>query len=48
MTYDDIRDAVIDGEHLEIPVDCPQVFKQVLIQCWKQSINKKYQFLTFF
>jgi serine/threonine protein kinase len=37
MTHEDIKDAVIDGERLEIPSSCPDVFKQVMIQCWKPS-----------
>jgi hypothetical protein len=44
MTNDDIRDAVIDGERLEIPPTCPDVLKQVMTQCWKncKKINYGY------
>ena len=35
---DDIREAVVGGDRLEIPANCPKELGEVIKNCWKHGI----------
>jgi serine/threonine protein kinase len=37
FSSEDIKEAVVSGDRLEIPSTCPEDLKKVMNQCWKDS-----------
>ena len=35
---DDIREVVVSGERLEIPKTCTEIVREVMNQCWNDSL----------
>ena len=44
MTNQKVKEAVSKGYHMPIPRDCPEPFKQLMINCWKHKDNERPNF----
>ncbi|XP_019856456.1 PREDICTED: uncharacterized protein LOC100638399 [Amphimedon queenslandica] len=44
MTDEKVKEAVPKGYHMPIPRDCPEPFKQLMINCWKYKDNERPSF----
>ena len=42
LSNDDIRESVVKGKRLKIPLNCNLQLKQIMEMCWKDSNIKNY------
>ncbi|XP_019861264.1 PREDICTED: tyrosine-protein kinase STK-like [Amphimedon queenslandica] len=48
MTDEDVKEAVSKGYHMLLPQGCPEPFKQLMLNCWKQNKDKRPSFKNIF
>ena len=48
MTNEQVMEAVPQGYRMPIPKDCPEPFKQLMINCWKQDDDERPNFKDIF
>ena len=48
MTNEEVRKLASKGDHMFIPQDCPEPFKQLMINCWKYNDYERPNFKDIF
>ncbi|XP_003391605.1 PREDICTED: tyrosine-protein kinase SRK2-like, partial [Amphimedon queenslandica] len=48
MTDEEVKEAVSKGYHMPIPRDCPEPFKLLMMNCWKQNEYERPNFIHIF
>uniref|UniRef100_A0A1X7U2J8 Tyrosine-protein kinase n=1 Tax=Amphimedon queenslandica TaxID=400682 RepID=A0A1X7U2J8_AMPQE len=48
MTDEEVKELVSKGDYMPIPRDCPEPFKQLMMNCWKQNEDQRPNFKHIF